>query len=250
MNKIIAIAAAMVAGVSMAQGIESANIVGYNNSELPSIGAKGMGASFVPVNGGSLKLGDLKVSGYGDEYADFQIQAQQLDTAGRSGTTYYWCDFEEEGETYVGWFDEDMNNFSDLELTLGVGLWIFGNDASLALQSAGSVANSDIAVTLGDVGAMMIVNPMPCTLTLGEISVTGYGEEYADFQIQAQKLDSAGRSGTTYYWCDFEEEGETYVGWFDEDMNDYNDVELAAGEGIWVYSNDNSLQMVFPTPHN
>ena len=39
-----------------------------------------------------------------------------------------------------------------------------------------------------------------------------------------------------------------YYGWYDEDMNDYNDVEVAAGDSLWIYSPSTDYSVVFPTP--
>jgi hypothetical protein len=109
--------------------VESANIVGYDTLALRGGNqAKGVGASFIPVSEGGLKLGDIKIIGYDttEGYADFEVQAKQLDGAGRGGTTYFWCDFEEEGDVYYGWYDEDMNDFNDtVEIVAGDSLWIY-----------------------------------------------------------------------------------------------------------------------------
>jgi hypothetical protein len=91
---------------------------------------------------------------------------------------------------------------------------------------------------------------MPVGLTLGEIKIEGYSAEdgYAEFEVYAKKLDGFGRGGTSFYWCDFEEDGETYFGWYDEDMNEYNDEDVAAGEGLWIYSPSTDFSVVFPAP--
>jgi len=215
--------------------------------------AKGVGASFIPVNESGLTLGDIKIVGYDttEGYADFEIQAKQLDGAGRGGTAYCWCDFEEEGDVYYGWYDEDMNEYNDLALVPGEGLWIYSPSTAIQIQSAGAVPNTDIAVTLrGGNQAKLVVNPMPTTVTLGDVLVVGYDttEGYADFEIQAKQLDGAGRGGTAYCWCDFEEEGDVYYGWYDEDMNEYNDLEIVAGDSLWIYSPSTAYSVVFPTP--
>lgn len=229
-------------------------VVGYDTTALRGgAQAKGVGASFLPVSESGLTLGDIKIVGYNPEegYADFQINAKQLDGYGRGGIAYSWCDFEEDGETYVGWYDDDMNCYNDLELVAGEGLWIYSPSTDFKVQSAGQVPASDIAVALrGGAQAKMVVNPMPTTLTLGEITISGYDPEegYADFQINAKQLDGYGRGGIAYSWCDFEEDGETYFGWFDDDMNDYGNVEVPAGEGLWIYSPSTSFSVVFPSP--
>ena len=81
-------------------GLESANVVGYNGAALRGGSqAAGVGASFVNVDDTDLTLGDLKVVGYNaeDGYASFEVVAKKLDGYGVGGTSYFWCDFEEEG---------------------------------------------------------------------------------------------------------------------------------------------------------
>ena len=238
--------------------VVSSDVVGYDTVGLLGGGAaKGVGASFLNVDSSDLTIANLTVTGYdsSEGYADFQVQAQQLDGAGRTlnGMTYYWCDFEEEGVTYKGWYDEDMNEYNDLALVAGEGIWLYSPSTDFKLQSSGAVPKTAISVALrGGGAAKMVVNPMPTSLTLGDVTVSGYDstEGYADFQVQAQQLDGAGRTlnGMTYYWADFEEEGETYYGWYDEDMNDYNDLSIGAGESLWIYSPSTSFSVVFPSP--
>ena len=184
-------------------------------------------------------------------YADFQITAQTLDGYGRTINSYSYCDFEEDGETYKGWYDDDMNEYNDTVIVPGEGLWVYSPSTDFAVQSAGAVPSSPIAITLRAGGlAKMVVNPMPSAVKYGDIAVTGYDPEegYADFQITAQVLDGYGRTVSSYSYCDFEEDGDTYVGWYDDDMNDYNDLELAAGEGLWIYSPSTDFSVVFPSP--
>ena len=237
-----------------ADGVVSSDVVGYAGAALRGGGqAAGVGGVFLNVDKSDLTLGDLTVIGYDTEegYADFDVQAKQLNGYGVGGTTYSWCDFEEDGVTYKGWFDEDMNEYNDLALVPGEGLWVYSPSTSFKVQSAGAVPQTPIAVILRGGGqAKMVSNPMPATLTLGDIAVKGYDadEGYADFDVQAKKLNGYGVGGTTYSWCDFEEDGVTYYGWYDEDMNDYNDVEVAAGEGLWIYSPSTSFSVVFPSP--
>ena len=215
--------------------------------------AKGVGASFVNVSEKPLTLGDISVVGYDPEegYADFEIIAQELNGFGRTLSNYSYCDFEEDGEVYKGWYDEDMNCFNDLELKPGEGLWMYSPSTDYKIQSAGMVPASDISVVLrGGNQAKMIVNPMPATVEFGSITISGYNPEegYADFEIIAQELNGFGRTLSNYSFCDFEEDGETYFGWYDEDMNDYNEKTLAPGEGLWIYSPSTSYSVVFPTP--
>ena len=234
--------------------MESANVVGYNGAALRGGSqAAGVGASFVNVDNTDLTLGNLTVVGYDAEegYGDFEVIAQKLNGYGKSGTSFYWCDYEEEGIKYYGWYDEDMNSYNDEEIIIGEGLWVYSPNANFKLQSSGAVPSSDISVALrGGSQAKLVTNPMPVNLTLKDITVTGYNAEegYGDFEIIAQKLNGYGKSGISYYWCDYEEEGVTYYGWYDEDMKEYNDEPVSAGEGLWIYSSSTAYSVVFPAP--
>ena len=259
MKKLMTLATVALCTAAMADGIVSSSVVGYDTLDLLGGGAaKGVGASFFNVDSSDLTLGDLTITGYdaAEGYADFKVQAQQLDGAGRTlnGMTYFWADFQEDGKTYKGWYDEDMNDYNGLALVAGEGIWLYSPSTDFKLQSSGAVPKTAIAVVLREGGAAkMVVNPMPASLTLGDVTVAGYNtsDGYADFKIQAQQLDGAGRTlnGKTYFWADFEEEGKTYYGWYDEDMNDYNStLSIAPGEGLWIYSPSTDFSVVFPSP--
>ena len=62
-------------------------------------------------------------------------------------------------------------------------------------------------------------------------------------------LNGYGRGGTTYYWYDFtDEDGVAYYGWYGENGEDYNGIELAPDEGLWIYSPSTSFSVEFPSP--
>ena len=189
-------------------------------------------------------------------YAEAEVQAQQLDGFGRTvgGVTYYWYDFTDEGVTYKGWYDENGELYNDLSLVAGEGLWVYSPSTDFKVQSSGAVPKTPVAVALRSGGqAKMVTNPMPATMLLGEISVSGYDSNvgYAEAEIQAQQLDGFGRTlnGMTYYWYDFSEEGVSYYGWYDENGEDYNNaISIGAGEGLWIYSPSTDFSVVFPSP--
>ncbi len=119
--------------------LESVNVVGYGQTGLLNGGqAKGVGASFVNVDNSDMTLGNLTVVGYNAEegYAEYEVQAQQLTGGGATlnGMTYYWCDFEEEGVTYYGWYDENMNDYNSLSLEPGESLWVYSPSTSFYVE--------------------------------------------------------------------------------------------------------------------
>ena len=215
-----------------------------------------MGASFLNVDNSDLTLGDLKITGYGSEgYADGKIYAKQLNGFGVGGTTYFWFDIvDEEVGTLYGWYDnEGVKCYNDEPLSQGEGLWIYSPSTDIKVQSAGSVPKDAISVVLRGSGqAKMVANPMPTTLTLGQISVVGYAaaDGYADGKIYGKKLNGFGVGTTTYFWFDVDdEEVGTLYGWYDnEGVESFNKVTVDAGEGLWIYSPSTDFSVVFPSP--
>ena len=214
--------------------------MGYAQSGLRS-GFSARGASFIPVGGGNYNLQDIAVSGYEGENAD-TVNLQLLDSMGYTVATYYWADLPD--DDIKGWLDADEEIPSDVTFSAGDGFWVDSTDATLKLQTAGAVSSEDVSVGLRN-GFRMISNPMPSSINLQDILVTGYEGENAD-TVNIQILDSMGYTVATYYWADLPDDG--IVGWLDADEELPDDVEFSAGDALWVNSTDASLSLVFPSP--
>lgn len=232
--------------------IESANIVGYMQTELPSTGLS-VGASFVPVAGEAIDLCDISVTGYKTEsYADVQIQT--LTGSGATDRTFEWYEYGEGEEKVCGWFeyvDEDYVQLEkgDVLLTPGEGLWSVTMAEGLSLQSAGQVPTFDIAIKLPSTG-LTLANPSPVVVDLTACYVSGYKDEtYADVQVQT--LTGSGATDRTFEWYEYGE-GEDYVcGWFEYVDEDYvplenGDVTIAPGAGVWSVTMAEGLSFVWP----
>lgn len=233
--------------------IESTNVVGYDTAALRDGGkAVGLGASFVNVDNSDLTLGDVKVVGYTDEYADAQIIAKKLNGYGVGGTEYYWYDVVDGTTKYFGWYNNDGSIcYNEEPLPAGEGLWIYSQSADFKLQSSGKVPTEPIEVTLRDGGkAKLVANPMPIQLTLGQVTVSdGTTNGYADAQIIAKKLNGYGVGGTEYFWYDTVDGTDVYYGWYNNDGSvNYNDVTLNPGEALWIYSQSSAYKVKFPAP--
>ena len=223
--------------------------MGYDQSTLRN-GFTAAGASFLGVSDRTIKLSDLTVIGYGDEgYAGNMIVAQTLTANGKTNAKYYWVDYSEDGDSWYGWYNSDWDKcYNGETLNPGDGLWIQSPSEGISLQNAGAVSATDIAVTLVSDGFKLVVNPMPATTTLENVTVSGYGEVYADNMIVAQTLTANGKTDAKYYWVDYSEEGDTWFGWYDIGWEkDCNKVDLAAGAGLWIQS-PKAYTMSFKSP--
>ena len=225
-------------------GLESANVVGFQEVGL-RFGAKGAGACFVNIDGKAVDLQDLKVTGYDVEegYADEEAYVQTLDAFGRTIASYYWYDSKDDG--MYGWYDGDGEYVEGMTIAAGEGLYAYAPDDSFAIQSAGQGPTSDIMVGLR-FGAKHVVNSTPVAINLQALSATGYDVEegYADEEVYVQTLDAFGRTIASYYWYDSEEDG--MYGWYDEDGEYVEELEVAPGESVYAYAPDNSFSIVLP----
>ena len=227
--------------------MESANVVGYDQTGL-RFGAKGAGASFVPVDGATtIDLQDLKVTGYNPEDgSDGDVSAMTLDNAGRTLETYFWTDVVDGEDVYYGWYDGDGELVDGVAFAPGEALYVDAPDTSFALQSAGQVPTSDIAVQLR-FGAKHAVNPTPVTISIQDIWISGYvAEDGSDGDVSAMTLDNAGRTLETYFWTDVEDGEDVYYGWYDGDGELVDGVTLAPGASFYFDAPSTSFYVNFP----
>ena len=236
-----------VAAAGLAFGLESANVVGYDQTGL-RFGSKGAGASFVPVNGATaINMQDIKVVGYDvEEGTEGDVTAQTLDQFGRDTATYEWYDVVDGEDVYYGWYDSDFELVEDLTVLPGEGFYVRAPDTSYKFQSAGQVPVADIAVQLR-FGSKLVVNPTPVTLDFQATWITGYDdEEGTEGDVTAQTLDQFGRDTATYEWYDVVDGEDVYYGWYDSNFELVENLTLMPGESLYVRAPDTSYYMNFP----
>ena len=130
---------ALMAGLALATGVESANIVGYNNVGLNAGGKNMVGACFVTVGGTKVKLSELKVTGY--EKSDFYLgemgfaaSFQRRASNGMPYARYMWADESLDMENWEGgkWVDLDsgldITTENDVAIAAGEGFWATAPD--------------------------------------------------------------------------------------------------------------------------
>ena len=85
------------------------------------------GACFIPVQGNTFDLTQLKISGYdAEDGTEGDVYIQTLDEYGRTVANYTYYDVPGE---LTGWLDDDDNEISegDVEFQAGEGLWTFSS---------------------------------------------------------------------------------------------------------------------------
>ena len=88
------------------------------------------------------------------------------------------------------------------------------------------------------------------TIDLTEISVTGYDkEEGTEEEVTVQTLNKNGGRDKFYYWYDVTDGEDVYYGWLDADSDEFvnpGEVEVGAGEALWVDAPSTTFQLVLP----
>ncbi len=206
-------------------------------------------------------MSDIKIIGYEGDYYANQISCGKLNTFGRSIKRMYWIDVPadpenpEEYPAAYGWYNadgtEDYNNDS---LTPGEGLWFDIGEEWAKVQSSGKIVDEALPVPLSN-GNQLVANATPNNLTMGQVWIEGYGDEYYANQISCGILNTFGRSIKRMYWIDVPadpenpEEYPAAYGWYNADgTEDYNNDPLNAGESLWVDNGVEGVTMNFPSP--
>ena len=194
---------------------------------------------------------DIKITGHDGECAD-EVDIQMLTAQGKGvdGSSFYWCDFEEDGDTFYGWMAPDEHFAVKGEVVYDVcdALWIHSESDELSIQTSGAVDQKGSACALR-IGNKLVANPTPVLCDLFDIKVTGHDGECADeVDIQLLTAQGKGADGSSFYWCDFEEDGDTFYGWMapDEHFVVKGEVTYKPGEALWVHSESDELQIEYP----
>ena len=193
-------------------------VVGYNNVGLLDGGYKMVGATFTTVGTTSVKLSELKVTGYeNNEYylgemaftASFQLRSSN----GMPYATYMWSDESSDMETWDGgkWTNaitgDEITSENDVVLEPGKGLWFSAPElqgsTAFTLTTAGEVLKGDQGVELNAGGYVGICNLMPANVKLSQVEVHGYEDnEYylgeMAFAMSMQSLLPSGMPQATY----------------------------------------------------
>ena len=204
------------------------------------------------------RLGDLKGVGYSAEDGAWgELALKVLSPSGNVAKDeatglkkiYTWHDNEER----TGWFDDDGEVQWDdaTSFDAGQSFWVQGEGFSIT--DAGAVNEASVAVATPASGNVALGNPYPTTLTLADISVSGYTEEDGAWgELALKVLSPSGnvakdeKTGLKkiYTWHDNEER----TGWFDDDgeVQWDDDTAFEAGQGFWVQGEGFTVEFTFP----
>ena len=230
----------------MADGISSANVVGYYDVEAPT-GDSMRCPVFKTVGGAGYDLTKIKVTG-GGGVGD--IVAQTISSAGLWDGEYYWLTAENAGVAADGWYKDAFGDFpveeEEVVLTDGQAFALHSDYEDLALTVSGEVASGDVELQFAQ-GDGMVGNAVPAETDLTDITVTGGG---GVGDIVAQAIAANGTWNGEYYWLTEENAGVAATGWYKDAFGDFpveaDEVVLAPGESLSVHSDYEDLTFTLP----
>ncbi len=224
----------------MADGLESANTVGYQEIPTPQ-GSSMRCATFRTILSASYPLTQIMVTG-ADGMGD--VVAQTISSAGVWDGEYYYLTEDMTGMP-TGWYKDVVGDVpaDDVILEQGAALYVTSANHDIVLTVAGQVAVGDVIVPFAQ-GSGQIGNCTPVDVDLVDVGVEG-ADGMGD--VVAQSISAAGLWDGEYYYLKEDMTGMP-DGWYKDMVGDVaaDDVTLAPGDSLFVTSANNDITFTFP----
>ena len=234
MKKIMFVAA-VAAGLGVfADGIESANTVGYGQNSLRE-GYTLVAAQFTGFGGTQLPLTGL--TAVGEDTSD-NVTLSTVDEYGTAVDTYAWNDW---AAATPCWVNDSFEPVEGVTVTPGLAFWTSGSADGQKIMSAGEVGLSDVVVNLRE-GYTLVGNPFPVSIALQDI-VAG-GDEASD-NVTLATIDEYGTAVDTYAWNDWVAATPC---WVNDSFEPVEGITFAPGVGLWTSGSNSSQFVRLPAP--
>ena len=199
-------------GAAVTFGLESANVVGYQNFSTVS-GFNFVAPTFRNIDAKQVDIQEITLSGEG--VSDLGDTIQVLDAGGASIEVYFWM-------SGMGWINESMEVVSK-PIVSGQSVLIDTINSGLNITVAGQVENEDILTTSVS-GFNFVGNSTPADLDIQKITLEG--DKISDLGDTIQILDAGGAAVEVYFWM-------SGMGWINESMEVVTR-NIPAGTGVLI----------------
>ena len=227
--------------------VQSSNVVGYETLNLLANDYTMFGMNFEAVDGGSVKLGDLKGSFFGGaSLADADNILVWKDGVYQNYYYGFWGD-PDYPEWDNLWYDGDIDA-SDVTIEPGVACWYLRRGDATTLTIAGGVKLTPTTITILANDYTMFSNPYPSTITLKQLNVANAfgGASLADADNLLVWKNGVYQNYYYGFWGDpdFPEWDNL---WYDGD-NDASDVTIEPGIACWYLRRGAATTISFTSP--
>ena len=224
----------------MADGIESANTVGYQEISVPQ-GSSMRCATFRTILAASYPLSEIKVTG-ADGMGD--VVAQAISSAGLWDGEYYYLTEDNTGSP-TGWYKDAFGGESadDVILDQGTALFITSANNDITFTVAGQVPEGTVTIPFAQ-GTGMIGNSTPVAVDLVDVGVEG-ADGMGD--VSAQAISAEGTWDGEYYYLTEDNTGSP-TGWYKDAFGGEaaDDVTLNPGDSLFITSANNDITFTLP----
>jgi len=233
--------AAAVAATFGAFAIESANVVGYQKTDMVNTwGYNFIAPTFKDVtsNTATYDLQSIKLVGayVGDGASDY---IEVWDETGNMTDVAYFYVTEAQGYDHDGWVTEIMGDtyVENVSLSLGQGFYLYvGSGDDVQVQYAGEVVKGNLTSPELPFGYNIVGNASPAPVNLQQIQLLGsqVGDGASDY---IEVWDETGNMTDATYFYVTEAQGYDHDGWVTEIMGDtyVTGVIYAPGEAFFLY---------------
>ena len=227
-------------GAAVTFGLESANVVGYQNMPLKYEGYNFAIPTFLDVGAESVNLQNIKLNGgVGDMSESIVVYDKDAIFA---GDQYYWVSAEMGAPNGDGWYDV---NFAlvDKQYVIGTGLYLNCATPGATLMFAGQVYAGKQVNELPFVGYNMIGNSTPVACNIQDIKLVDAMGDMSESIVVYDK--DAIFAGEQYYWITEAMGAPNGDGWYDVNFAPI-DVTVQPGEGLYLNCPNAGVKWTLP----
>ena len=180
-----------------------------------------------------------------------EITVQFYNERGLLNEKFTWWLGEDIDDGYVdGWYDDDMEEEKARALDFGEGFKVYTTYTGSKLVYAGEVDTEAVAVPVPRLLSSK-GNIRPCAIKMSDITPVDEDDEAVSGEIIIQFYNDRGLLNEKFTWWLGEDIDEGYVdGWYDDDMEEVKDKDLAAGQGFCIYTTYTGAFLKFPAIGN
>ena len=232
-------------GAAVTFGLESANVVGYQNIDVPN-GYIMLTPTFENVDASTHTVQDLKPQ---NAPGDGSVTLQTMSDDGSSWVGEYQWWTEADMGMPDGWYEPNSGELATDILVSGKAAMIYSPVAGVTMLVSGSVSSSNVSNPCA-IGYTMSGNNTPVNRSVGELKVTLEDGSAApgDGSITLQTMSEDGSSWVGEYQWWTEADMGMPDGWYEPNSGELASETLTPGLSTMVYSPSAEIKIVVPAP--